>query len=237
LHRSAGGGRQDRRADAQAELIAMPRKYTRSNRHYRPCWDLEAKVPAINAQGGGANDDEKTPAEHHQDLKAHLENMRAVRTRDYLWQLVKAAREQLDPATWHAKGGPEAEDFLVAVEDGRPHPLLLQWRKLYASHHPAPSLMEQNARNHVVSMCAAFERAMSPDKYKLAAQKRAARAVKGIFPTDPTPKVIEHWQRAYAPNEWLVTRAIELHGINLNHIELWFVGLVHNALGSRRPVL
>jgi hypothetical protein len=217
LQLAAGAGRQDRRADAQGD--------------------------------GVSDDDEKTRAEKRQDHKAHLENMQAVRAADFLWQIAKEAKDQLGPARWLAHGGSEAEDLLHAIEEGRPHPLLLRWEKLKsgpAANRPAPSLPEQGARRSVVLMCAALERAAErangPGKYKDMARRRAAQAVKGVFPTDPTAKAIAHWQRAYhspsvTSDEYLIGRAFERWGNNHKMIAEWFAGLARIALGSLRPIL
>ena len=57
-----------------------------------------------------------------------IEKARALLARKFLWELLAAAKQQVDVATWCKEGGLEAEDFLDAIDSGRPHPLLRSWK-------------------------------------------------------------------------------------------------------------
>src|SRR3954464_3395358 len=98
------------------------------------------------------------------------------------WQLLDAAKKQVDVVAWRRMGGPEAADFLHALETGRQHPWLDRWlelRRTVAANRPVPSLLDQNARRLTVLLCVALVRA---GLGKDAARRRAAEAVKHLLP-------------------------------------------------------
>jgi hypothetical protein len=166
--------------------------------------------------------------------KPDREKLRALMTRKVLWKLVATAKTRTDPVTWRAEGGPEAEDFLDALESGRSHPLLLQWKQLkgtVAANRSAPDQLDQIARRNVVLMCVALYRAGL--KPKTAVRKLAAKAVKDVFPESPTVDAIRHWWDAYPPfapeDEALIMSAIKRHGRDHARIAGWFAGLVRYA--------
>ena len=74
-----------------------------------------------------------------------IEKARALLARKFLWELLAAAKQQVDVATWCKEGGLEAEDLLDAIDSGRPHPLLRSWQEGKASvaaNRPTPSRRE-----------------------------------------------------------------------------------------------
>jgi hypothetical protein len=165
--------------------------------------------------------------------KADQEKLRELMARKVLWELLVAAETQTDPVIWRAEGGPEAKDFLDALDSGRPHPLLLQWeqrKSTEAANRPAPGLLDQIARRNVVLMCVALHRA---GLTKIAACKLAAKTVKDVFPGSPTDNAIRHWWAAYPPltpaDEALIASAISRHGRDHDQIAGWFAGLVRFA--------
>jgi hypothetical protein len=91
-----------------------------------------------------------------------IQEARALLARKFLWELLAAAEQQVDVATWCKEGGLEAEDLLDAIDSGRPHPLLRSWEErkaTVAANRPAPSRRELRARHLAVLLCAALERA------------------------------------------------------------------------------
>lgn len=169
-------------------------------------------------------------------LDAAPDEARALLARRFLWELMEAARKRADPISWVTSGGLEAEDFLAAVEEGRPHPLLRRWedrKGTVAANRPAPSSLNRAARRHVVLLCIALERA---GLGKQKARERAARVLaKGPFPTAPSSYAIERWQRDLAPpltpaDEKVITNAINRCGKNHDGLAAYFIGFVHFAL-------
>jgi hypothetical protein len=163
--------------------------------------------------------------------KPDREKLRELMARKVLWECLVAMKTRVDPVTWRAEGGPEAEDFLDALESGRPHPLLLQWEQLkstIAANRPAPGLLDQMARRNVVLMCVALQRAGL--KPKTAVRKLAAQTVKDVFPENPTADAIRHWWDAYPPlapdDEKLIASALRRHGHDHDRIAGWFAELV-----------
>jgi hypothetical protein len=162
--------------------------------------------------------------------KTNREKSREVFARKMLWQLVTAAKAQVHVVTWRAEGGPEVEDFMDALESGRPHPLLLKWEQLKgtsAANRPAPSQLDLIARRNVVLMCEALYRAdLRP---KTAVRKLAAETVKELFSDGPTAGVIRNWWDAYPPftpgDEALIASAIKQYGRDHKRIAGWFAGL------------
>jgi hypothetical protein len=93
--------------------------------------------------------------------KEDVDILRALLATQTLWEAVSNAKASAGAATWYATGGPEAEDFLDAIDHGGTHPLLQLWVKRKATvnaHRPGPGLRERDARKLVVLMCATLER-------------------------------------------------------------------------------
>jgi hypothetical protein len=62
-----------------------------------------------------------------------IHEARALLARKFLWELLAAAKQQVDVATWCKEGGLEAEDLLDAIDSGRPHPWLRSWEERKAT--------------------------------------------------------------------------------------------------------
>ena len=128
-----------------------------------------------------------------------IEEERARLARKCLRELLDAAKQQVDVATWRKEGGLEAEDLLDAIDSGRPHPLLRSWEErkaTVAANRPAPSRRELHARRLSVLLCTALERA-GLDKQQ--ARKQVSRLLAsepGLFSHPPSDHALERWQRA-----------------------------------------
>jgi nucleotide-binding universal stress UspA family protein len=158
------------------------------------------------------------------------ERWRELGTLKVLWGLVATAETRTDPVTWRAEGGPEAKDFLDALETGRQHPLLTKWEELKATvGRPAPSLLDRSVRYTVVLMVEALHRA---GLGKGAARKRAAEALRDVFP-EATFEAIRHWQTTFPPvpdDEPRIAGALKRHGHDHKQIIGSFVGLIRFAV-------
>ena len=80
-----------------------------------------------------------------------LNHQRTLLAMKCLWELVAAAKKQVDIATWIGEGGLDAEDLLEAIDEGQPHPTLEDWedrkeRRVAQGQASARSL-------HVISPC------------------------------------------------------------------------------------
>ena len=89
-----------------------------------------------------------------EDLKPEdRDRLRELATLKVLWELLAAAKKNLDIVTWRREGFPEAEDFLHALESGGLHPLLEKWQELrrtIAANRPVPVPLDSNARRLTV---------------------------------------------------------------------------------------
>jgi hypothetical protein len=156
------------------------------------------------------------------------DELRRLAALSMLWGLLAAAKEKADVVTWRREGGPEATDFLRALETGAPHPLLLKWQELkatVAANRPVPSLREQNTRRLAVLM---VETLVRTGLGKEPARRRAAKAVEHLFPTT-NKRTIKCWQRNYsigADDERLIAMAIERHGHDHDRLVANFAGLI-----------
>jgi len=166
--------------------------------------------------------------------KERPDTIRAEKTLDCLWWLVTVAKMQLNPVKWRNKGGPEVEDYLHAIETGRPHALVRWAEKRRSGGHPPPSLPEQRARIFVVLMCAALERVGCRKKE---ARERAATELASLdfFPGGPPSEdTIEHWQRQVRPlipeYERYIANALKRGGRSEDAIAQYFVGLIRIVL-------
>jgi hypothetical protein len=128
-----------------------------------------------------------------------IHEARALLARKFLWELLAAAKQQVDVATWCKEGGLEAEHLLDAIDSGRPHPWLRSWEERKASeaaNRPAPSRRELHARRLAVLLCAALERAGLGKRQARQQVSRLLASESGLFAQPPSDHALEHWQRA-----------------------------------------
>ena len=142
--------------------------------------------------------------------KEDVDIFRALLATQTLWEAVSKAKASADAETWYATGGPEAEDFLDAIDHGGSHPLLRLWVKRKATinaHRPGPGLRERDARRLVVLMCATLERAGIG---KREVRERVAKRLRKqkIFLTPPSAFAIERWQSTYPPHGQVAEQVI-----------------------------
>ena len=169
--------------------------------------------------------------------KEDVDILRALLATQTLGEAVSKARASVDAATWFATGGPEAEDFLDAIDHGGSHPLLRLWVKRKATvnaHRPGPGLRERDARRLVVVMCATLERAgIGKREVRERVAKRLGKEEK-IFSTAPSANAIERWQSAFPPHgqvaEQVITAAIARCGLIDEQIVQYFMKLVRVTL-------
>jgi hypothetical protein len=117
-----------------------------------------------------------------------------------LWQLIKAARDQVDSLTWIKEGGLDAEEFLECVESGRWHPLLRRWhvmKRTTRANRPAPTGRDRAARRLVVLAVIALQRVISTDGD--GARRTVAAAMAKLFEDAPSAETIHHWERQREP--------------------------------------
>jgi hypothetical protein len=132
--------------------------------------------------------------------KDRREQGRTIMTLKLLWQLVKAARDQVDPYTWIKEGGLDAEEFLECVESGRWHPLLRRWHVMKGTsgaNRPAPTSRDRAARRLVVLAVIALQRVVSTDDD--GARRTVAAAMAKLFEDAPSAETIHHWERQREP--------------------------------------
>jgi hypothetical protein len=155
------------------------------------------------------------------------DELRARLARAVLLELVTAARKKVDILTWRAVGGPEAEDFLDALETGKSHPLLEKWQEQRAinANRPPPGLLDQSARYTAVLMAEALRRA---GLGKRIARERAAKALADVFP-EATSDAIKYWQTTFPPvpvDEPRIAGVLGRHGHDHRQIIDYFIGLI-----------
>ena len=164
-----------------------------------------------------------------------IEKAHALLARKCLWELLAAAKLQVDVATWCKEGGLEAEDLLDAIDIGRPHPLLRSWEErkaTVAANRPAPSRRELHARRLVVLLCIALERAGLGKRKARQQVSRLLAPQSGLFARPPSEHALERWQRAgpalTPEDECVIANAMAKGGPP--EIKAYFVGLLHFAL-------
>jgi hypothetical protein len=165
-----------------------------------------------------------------------IEKARALLARKFLWELLAAAKHQVDVATWCKEGGLEAEDFLDAIESGRPHPVLRSW---VAANRPAPSRRELHARHLAVLLCAALERAGLGKRQARQQVSRLLASQSGLFAPPPSDHALERWQRAgpaLTPEDRCVIANAMAKG-GPREIKAYFVGLIHFALNPLAKIV
>jgi hypothetical protein len=185
-----------------------------------------------------------------EDLKPEdRDRLRELATLKVLWELLAAAKKNLDIVTWRREGFPEAEDFLHALESGGLHPLLEKWQELrrtIAANRPVPDPLDSNARRLTVLLAETLSRTGLGEGE---AREKTAEAVKRIFPkkakrrkgrpsilVDIDDDAIRYWQSAYPKSKFtpddekLIAGAIKRYGVDHRHIAGWFVGLIRLAI-------
>jgi hypothetical protein len=168
--------------------------------------------------------------------KEDVDILRALLATQTLWEAVSKAKARVDAATWYATGGPEAEDFLDAIDHGGSHPLLRLWVKRKGTvnaHRPGPGLRERDARRLVVVMCATLERAgIGKREVRERVAKRLGK--EKIFSTAPSAYAIERWQSAFPPHgqaaQKVIAGAIARCGPIDTQIVQYFMKLVRVSL-------
>src|SRR5262249_27407906 len=113
-----------------------------------------------------------------------IDEARALLARKCLWELVAAAKQQVDVATWCKEGGLEAEDLLDAMDSGRPTPLRRSWEErkaTVAANRRSPSRRGLHARRLVVLLCIALERAGSGKRQARQQVSRLLASQSGLF--------------------------------------------------------
>jgi hypothetical protein len=169
--------------------------------------------------------------------KEDADILRALLATQTLWEAVSNAKASAGAATWYATGGPEAEDFLDAIDHGGTHPLLQLWVKRKATvnaHRPGPGLRERDARKLVVLMCATLERTgIGKREVRERVAKRLGKEEK-IFSTAPSANAIERWQSAFPPHgqvaEQVIAAAMARYGPIDEQIMQYFMKLMPVSL-------
>jgi hypothetical protein len=171
--------------------------------------------------------------------KTERDQGRTVLARKALWDLLAAARTQVDSVTWIKEGCVDAEEFLECLDDGRWHPLLEQWHKrkaTVAANRPAPTAREKHARRLMVLAVIAVERVTSVSKQE--ARKMVAAAAADVFESAPTERTIEHWRKDQPsptqPDERVMANAIACSKLSepdgIKHLIGYFIGLAHAVM-------
>jgi hypothetical protein len=168
------------------------------------------------------------------DDRDDLERARGLRAAACFWQMLAAAKTQLDAVDWYAFGLAEVEAALEAWQTGGHHGFFRIWQERKATvggNRPAPPAHELRARRMVILFCIALERG---GLNRRAARKFAARELEraGVFAAAPSHHTIEHWQREQPPltaaDEQMLATAIACCGISQpHHLARYFVGLAH----------
>jgi hypothetical protein len=177
-----------------------------------------------------------------------ISNRRAERAELCLWQLLLAAKQQTDPATWLNLGLLEAEAYLEAVHDGTRHPLITAHEQRAATRrhsHPPPPANEMLARRLVVLALIALRRAGAR---KETACRRVNAELKRVplFAQAPSAGALDHWERRLSPpltpaDEILLARGLTRCGIgDLGSLAAYFLGMAHvafnpSAVAVRQP--
>jgi hypothetical protein len=168
-------------------------------------------------------------AELDEQRRENLDKARELLTLSFLWQVIAAAEQQTDIATWRNVGGLEARDFLDCIERGLPHPLLRAWQRRMAenANRPAPSLGDLLVRRQVIRCCAALERnGMSGRRARAFVADELAPMFHG---RGPSADAIRRWQQAQPlgpRDEAIINRVIYRAGVSNQQIVEYFAGLI-----------
>jgi hypothetical protein len=170
-----------------------------------------------------------------------IEEARALLARKCLWELLAAAKPQVDVATWCKEGGLEAEDLLDAIDSGRPHRIAIMGRTQgYCSGQPPePEPARARARRFVVLLCIALERAGLGKRQARQQVSRLLASESGLFAQPPSDHALERWQRAgpalTPEDECVIANAMAKGGPR--EIKAYFVGLLHFALNPLAKIV
>jgi hypothetical protein len=162
---------------------------------------------------------------------------RGLRAGAFLWSLVEAEKKRMDPASWIASGGMEAEAALQAWNIGGGHGFFSVWKErigTVGANRPAPADDEIAARRAIIRLCEALRRTgLGPD----AARRLAAKALANdsTFVTPPSRAAIKHWEDRQSPlgpeDEAAISTAIQRCSSDHKLLVSHFIGLaraVHN---------
>lgn len=133
--------------------------------------------------------------------KDERDEARIALARNFLWQLMRAAKEQAGPMVWIREGGLDAEEFVECLETGRWHPRLKRWQGLTATdaaHRKASTHRELAARRFVVLSVIALER-LESFKTRDEMYEEVAKAAASVFEKPPTGETVHHWCRELTP--------------------------------------
>jgi hypothetical protein len=170
--------------------------------------------------------------------KEDAELLRAQRVAACFWQLLAAARSQIDGVNWHQLGLHEAEAAMQAWERGEQHAFFRTWEARKATvgaNRPAPTAVELEARRWVLLMCRALERTGLGRKE---AREFAAKELQRIdlYSRPLTARMIERWDgqqplKLTPKDEQVLATGIAVCGRGAPHkLALYFVGLLHLVL-------
>jgi len=146
-----------------------------------------------------------------------------------LYNLITAAKNQADIATWLNESGQDLEDFFDALRTGADHPILRRWKARRATHRQPPDTREQHTRRLVLLMCTALKRAQL---LKGGVHKFAAKKLAQVLP-NVSDDAIRQWERGEAPlaeaDEQVIANAIERCDRDHERLAIYFVKLIQIA--------
>jgi hypothetical protein len=124
---------------------------------------------------------------------------RMLLARKCLWELIAAAKSQVDPLRWLKEGGVELEEVALCLDHGGMHPYLKEWKhkRAGAANRPSPTAREHNARSLMCLATVALDRVFSLGRGE--AREIVAKAAAKLFDNPPTAKALEHWQDNQPP--------------------------------------
>lgn len=161
--------------------------------------------------------------------QAAMDEARADKAFVCLYNLITAAKNQADTATWLNEGGQDLEDFVDALRTGDDHPILRRWKARRATHRQPPDTRAQQTRRLVHLMCIALTRAQLLEE---GVHKFAAKKLAQVLP-DVSDDAIRQWERGEAPlaeaDEQAIANAIERCGQDHERLAIYFVKLIQVA--------
>jgi len=161
--------------------------------------------------------------------QAAMDKGRADKALVCLYNLITAAKNQADIATWLNESGQDLEDFFDALRTGADHPILRRWKARRATHRQPPDTREQHTRRLVLLMCTALKRAQL---LKGGVHKFAAKKLAQVLP-NVSDDAIRQWERGEAPlaeaDEQVIANAIERCDRDHERLAIYFVKLIQIA--------
>jgi hypothetical protein len=165
--------------------------------------------------------------------KADIDQARGLRAGACLWQMIAAAKAQIDGVNAYAIGLADAEAALEAWTTGGQHAFFRIWkeRKRILAHRSGPSPVELELRRMILLMVEALQRTgYGPTE----ARKFAARELQHIKVLGkPSDRAIEGWQDEHPleltpKDEQLLANGIALCGHQAPaKLALYFISLAH----------